>query len=73
MGRSSPCSPNCGQVVINNGGGSCVININCCGEGTWTPCSEVATEPVAEDTPAEAGSDGKENPKKWPIWSKEEL
>ena len=70
MGKSSPCSPNCGQVVINNGGGSCVININCCGGSIWTPCSELDAE---EETPADAGSDDKDTPKKWPLWAKEEL
>jgi hypothetical protein len=72
MGKVAPCSPNCGQVVINNGGGSCVININCCQGNVWTPCSESDTV-SEEETPAGAGSDEKETPKKWPLWAKEEL
>jgi hypothetical protein len=36
MGRhhDNECSPNCGQVVIQNQGGSVVININCCSGDT---------------------------------------
>lgn len=31
MGRhDNDCAPNCGQVVIQNQGGSVIININCC-------------------------------------------
>lgn len=71
MSRIPPCSPNCGQVVINNGGGSVVININCCSDGNiWIPCSE---EEAEKETPVEAGSNEDETLKKWPLWAKEEL
>lgn len=72
MGKGTPCSPNCGQVIINNGGGTVIININCCRDGSWSPCNELETE-EEEELEAESDSEQKESLKKWPLWPKEEL
>jgi hypothetical protein len=37
---NSPCSSVCGQIVINNEGGTVIINCNCCG-GEIDPCFQV--------------------------------
>gem|GEM_PF-1997737 len=42
------CSPDCGQIVIKNDGGTVIINCNCCSDSPCIQIEALGSEEEAE-------------------------